>query len=305
MIRVSIAILHFGEISTTLECLKSLKKMNLGAIELSVLVINNDLRVEFPEELSNVEDKFKIKVINNEKNTGFSGGHNQGFNYALRSNSDYHVVLNNDVVADRNLIKELIKIFEKNEKAGAVSPTIYFTKGHEFHKDRYEKKDLGKVIWYAGGIIDWANLINKHRGVDDVDKGQFDKDEETDFATGACMMVPVEVIKTVGKFDDRYFLYYEDGDLNMRIKKGGYKVFYAHKAKLWHNNAASSSSGSDLQDYYISRNRMLFGMSYAPFRTKFALIRESFKILRNGRKWQKKGVMDYFLKRFGKGSYPI
>jgi len=60
-----------------------------------------------------------------------------------------------------------------------------------------------------------------------------------------------------------------------------------------------------LQDYFISRNRMLFGMTYARLRTKIALVRESLRILRNGRQWQKKGVIDYYLRKFGRGSYGI
>lgn len=303
MTKVTIATLHFGDISTTKACLDSLFKMDRSSIDLDILVINNDLRVIFPE-IKN-ENGIKVTVINNKKNTGFAGGHNQGFRFALKKNSDFHMIINNDVIVNKNLLKELINCFKNNKNVGIASPKIYFTKGHEYHKDRYSNDELGKVIWYAGGITDWDNLINKHRGVDEVDKGQFDKDCETEFATGACALLPREVIQNVKGFDERYFLYYEDGDINMRIKRKGYKVFYCAKAKMWHNNAGSSGSGSTLQDYYITRNRLLFGFTYASFRTKVALFRESLKILSSGRKWQKIGVKDFYFRKFGRGSYPI
>ena len=300
---VSVAILHFGEISVTKSCLESLRELDLSGIKLHVIIINNDLRVEFPE-VDKIGD-LSVKVINNTTNTGFSGGHNQGFRFAVKNGSDFHVVLNNDVSVHKNLIKELINTFKRNPEAGIVSPKIYFSKGSEYHKDRYKKSELGRVIWYAGGITDWKNLINKHRGVDEVDHNQYEEEGTTDFATGACMMLPLSVIKEVGGFDEKYFLYYEDGDLNMRIKNKGYKIFFSPNAYMWHKNAASSSSGSTLQDYYITRNRMIFGAAYAPLRTKIALMRESIRILLNGREWQKKGIRDFYLRKFGKGSYQI
>lgn len=300
--KISVSIIHFGQLQTTLSCLSSLEKISLLGIDLNVIIINNDPLFEFPD-IKDKFSKFSLFITNNSENKGFSGGHNQGFRFALKNDSDFHVILNNDVLVDKNFIRELLKCFKENKNLGIVSPKIYFTKGHEFHKNRYKKEDLGKVIWYAGGIIDWKNLISKHRGVDEVDSDTYDKESETDFATGACAMLPIEVIEKLKGFDNRYFLYYEDGDINMRIKKEGYRLYYYPKAIIWHNNAGSSSSGSQLQDYYMSRNRLLFGFTYAPLRTKIALLRESVKILFTGRKWQRIGVRDFYLRKFGKGSY--
>lgn len=302
MTEVTLSIIHFGDLKTTLNCLDTLDRMDYKNFNLQVIIINNDKSLEFPTK--NYKN-FKLSVINNKENKGFSGGHNQGFEFSKKINSDYHVIMNNDVLVHKDLIENLLESYKGNEKIGILSPKIYFTKGHEFHRERYSEKEKGKVIWYAGGITDWKNLINKHRGVDEVDRGQFEKDCATDFATGACAMISKEVIEKVKGFDERYFLYYEDGDLNMRVRKYGYQPFFCAKGIIWHNNAGSSSSGSELQDYYISRNRLLFGFKYAPFRTKAALFKESLKILLKGRKWQKIGIRDYYLNNFYKGSYPI
>ena len=161
--------------------------------------------------------------------------------------------------------------------------------------------------------MDWNNVIGKHHGVDEVDKSQYEKVEETEFASGCCMMVKREVFEKVGFFDERYYLYYEDSDFCQRVKAlptgrqgKGHRVMYAPKAVIWHKNAASAhGSGSSLQDYYITRNRLLFGMHYAPFRSKLALVRESFSLLLNGRQWQRRGILDFYLGKFGKGNYPI
>jgi len=95
----------------------------------------------------------------------------------------------------------------------------------------------------------------------------------------------------------------EDADHAQRIKKAGYKVLYSGKGWLWHKVSQSSGIGSELNDYFLTRNRMIFGMRYASLRTKFALLRESIKLLLSGRKWQKIGIKDYYLGNLGKGSW--
>jgi len=203
---------------------------------------------------------------------------------------------------NENLINNLVNLFEGN--IGIISPKIYFAKGYEFHKDRYKENEKGRVIWYAGAVIDWKNVIGKHIGVDEVDKGQFNSSMETEYATGCCMIVKKQVFEKIGLLNEKYFLYYEDADFSMRAKRNNFKILFAPTAFMWHKNAASAGgSGSPLQDYYITRNRLIFGFRYASLRTKLALFRESIKILQIGRDWQKIGVKDFYLKKLGKGSY--
>lgn len=298
MIRVTISIINFNGRRNTLDCLSSISKIARKDFDLEILVIDNGSSEKFgiPKGYRNV------RLISSNRNLGFSGGHNIGIKKALENKSDYILILNNDTILDGNLIKELLGTF--NENIGIVSPKIYFAKGHEFHKNRYKDSEKGHVFWYAGGQMDWANVIGKHRGVDEVDTGQYDKTQSTDFATGCCMMVKREVFEKVGFFNEKYFLYYEDNDLSQRTKQLGFDIIYNPKGVLWHKNAGSvGGSGSDLQDYYITRNRMLFGMKFAPIRSKFSLIRESLALLLYGRAWQRKGIMDYYIGRLGKGSY--
>lgn len=301
--KVIISLIDYNGKKNTIECLKSLDKINTDDIDTTILVIDNASKDRVLEKDLQTEN-IPVKLITNEENLGFSGGHNVGMQFAIEEDADYILLLNNDTQVDKDFMTELVKVAESDEKIAAVGSKIYFSKGNEFHKERYNEKELGHVFWYAGGITDWNNVYGVHRGVDEVDKGQYDTTEQTDFASGCSVLLNIKVLKEVGLFDDRYFLYYEDGDLQERIKRAGYKIFYAPKSILWHINAASSGgSGSPLQDYYISRNRMLFGFLYAPVKTKFALIRESLRIMLNGRQWQKKGVQDFYLKKFGKGSY--
>lgn len=297
---VFVSILNFNGKKDTIACLKSLEKINKESFDLKVLVIDNASKEKF--DLPQL-DNLQVGLIKNDKNLGFSGGHNIGIDHALKNGADYVLILNNDTTVDKNLITRLLNC---SKDAGIVAPKIYFYPGSEFHKGRYTKSEEGKVFWYAGGVMDWANVIGHHRGVDDVDHGQYDLVQSTDFASGCCMLVKKDVFAKIGLFDEKYFLYYEDNDLSQRARKAKFKIVYCPEALLWHKNAGSvGGSGSTLQDYYITRNRMLFGMRFAPLRPKFSLIRESLRLLTGGRSWQKKGILDFYMGKFGKGSYSI
>src|SRR5206468_7417532 len=117
------------------------------------------------------------------------------------------------------------------------------------------------------GKIDWNNVIGFHVGVDEVDTGQFDTPYDTETATGCCVLIKKSTLEKIGLLDEGYFMYYEDADYSMLLKRRGLKILYWPRAVLWHKNAsAAGGSGSPLQEYYITRNRLLFGMRYAPLR---------------------------------------
>jgi GT2 family glycosyltransferase len=309
MTKVSIVILNWNRANDTIECLKSISQLSTINYQLSVTVVDNG---STDNSVSIIEKKLKkivrkknveAEVIKNENNLGFAAGNNIGIKHALNHKAEFILILNNDTVVGKNLISELLKSAKKYLKAGVISPKIYFAKGFEFHKSRYRKSEFGKVIWYAGGEIDWDNVYGANRGVNEVDKGQYGKVLETDFATGACMFCRAKSLKDVGMFDEKYYMYLEDADLSQRMKNAGWKVLYSPKGHLWHKVAQSSAIGGDLNDYFISRNRLLFGMRYAKFRTRLALYKESLNLILNGREWQKKGVIDFYLRRFGRGSW--
>lgn len=302
MKKLFVVTVTFNSSKETHDFLESMRNVKTDDFSVDIVVVDNGSKQPFI--LGTSEKNDRTHLIRLDDNTGFTGGNNVGMQYALENGADYVMLVNNDTIVEPDLVKNLVKVLESNPRIGVTTPKIYFAKGHEFHKDRYKKEDLGKVFWFAGGYTDWANVMSIHRGVDEVDTGQYDKTEQVTFASGCCMMLRREVLGKVGLFDDRYFLYFEDADLNERIQRAGYTIFYVPSAVLWHINAGSTGgSGSLLQDYFQTRNRMLFGMKYAPLRSKIALIRESIRLFRSGRPMQRKGIKDFYLGRFGKGSW--
>ncbi|MFZ5366022.1 MAG: glycosyltransferase family 2 protein [Patescibacteria group bacterium] len=327
--KIFVVILNWNGKEFIFKCLDSVKKLEIGRaspkampaarnLKLEIVVVDNastDGSVEQikSEKLKMKNDKAKLKIIENNQNLGFAEGNNVGIRYALKNGADYVLILNPDTIVDENLILQLIsasggsafggKVARADSRIGILGPKIYFAPGFEFHKERYKPEERGKVIWYAGGRIDWNNVLSCHRGVDEIDRGQYDKVEETDFVSGCCMFVKKEVFEKIGLFDPKYFLYWEDSDFCQRAWMGGFRIVYVPGANVFHLDAGSSAVGGPLHDYYITRNRMLFGIKYASFRTKFALVRESIKLFFFGRPWQKIGIRDFYLWRFGKGSW--
>lgn len=280
MKKVAVIILNYDSQKDILECISSIRKSTYS--DFSIIVVDNSLSDVLKDDLPKLKE---IIYLPNYRNLGYAEGNNIGIKYALAGGADYVFILNPDTTVDKNCIEECIKGIQLG--ADIIGPKILF--------------DDKKTIWYAGGEIDFLNVLGGHRGLDEVDKGQYDKAEETDYAAGGAIFVKSQVFNKIGLFDGRYFLYYEDSDFCLRAKMSGFKIMYLPKALVFHKNAQSTGVGSDLQDYFITRNRMLFASKFLSFRTRFALLREGIKnILIPTRR---RAFFDFLFGKFGKGSY--
>lgn len=296
MTKVAVIIVNWNLKADTLECLASIGHLNLKNMDFSVIVVDNGSTDGSAEA---IKKKFpKVTLIEEEKNLGFTGGNNLGIDLALKNGAEFIWLLNNDTVVDKEALQELIKVFNGN--VGIAGSKIYFYKDREYHNERYQPGERGRVIWYAGGMIDWQNMYGSHRGVDAVDNGQFDEIIETDFVTGCSMLVSSKIFEKTGKLDEKFYLYLEDLDFSLRAKRAGFKLMFAPKSIVWHKNAGSSAGpGSPIHEYYQTRNRLLVGFRFAPLRTKMALLREALGIVVNGPPVKRSAVIDGVTGNFG------
>lgn len=297
MDKVGVIILHYNSEEDTRQCLNSLMHHRQDYNSLKLFVVTNQSSIKF---ISSLKKNYpKIDLIENKTNLGFAAGNNIGISKALGFGCEYILILNNDTIVTPDLVPKLILFAQQDSLIGLISPKIYFAPRFEYHKNRYTEIEKGRVIWYAGGKFDWSNIIASHRGVDEVDREQFNKSSDTDFATGCCMLIKRSVIEKIGFFDKNYFLYFEDVDYSVRAKKAGFKIKYYPNTYLWHKNAASSGKpGSRLHIYYQTRNRLYFGYKYAPFWTKKSLALESLKMFFKGDIYTR-AVSDYYLGKMG------
>lgn len=293
---VAIILVNWNGGKDTLECLASLYNL-VTHYEREIIVVDN---ASTDQSVEMIKRKYPdITLIKNQENLGFAGGNNIGIRYSLKKNYDAVWLLNNDTVVDKHSLEHLMQVLE-HPGTGITVSKIYFYPGREFHKDRYTKSETGKVIWYAGGTIDWDNIYPSHRGVDEVDHGQYDVQIKTEFATGCTMLIKKAVFERIGLLNEAFYLYLEDVDFSIRAQKSGFSVIYVPESVVFHKNAASSSgAGSLLHQYYMTRNRWLVGMKYAKLRTKLALFREILRFTTQHGVRQK-AAMDWLFHRLGK-----
>lgn len=271
-LKTTVIILNWNGLTDTIECLDSLSKSQTKQVDLSVLVVDN---ASSDNSVTVIKKKYpQIELLVNPANLGFAGGNNVGIRHSLKGGADYVVLLNNDTTVSPQTIEALVTE-SRAHKYALASPKIYFYPGNEFHRESYNHSERGKVFWYAGGHMDWANIIPSHLGVDEVDHGQYDLARETEFATGCCLAISKAVIDRIGVLDESYHMYFEDNDLCQRASRAGFKVGYIPQAHMWHKNAGSTGgSGSIKQAKLVNQSRIKFGLRYGSFRTKFALIRK-------------------------------
>lgn len=301
MTKIAIIVLNFNGEKYIGKCLESLRKLNTDGLKINFLVVDN---ASSDNSISYLEQNFsEFDLIQTGENLGYAEGNNVGIRRGLDLGVEWIWIVNPDIEVHPDSLKNLIAFSSSHARAGVLGSKVYFSPGFEFHKAKYKKSDMGKVIWYAGGRVDWDNIQSDHRGVNEVDSGKYDNASRVDFVTGASMLLKSEMLKEVGILDRKYFLYFEENDLCQRAMKSGWELWYVPQSIVWHANAQATGVGSALVDYYTTRNRLLFGMRWAPLRSKLALVRESLRLLYSGRRWQKRGIIDFYLGQFGKGSY--
>ena len=184
-----------------------------------------------------------VKCIRSERNLGFAGGNNLGISHAQ---GKYLFFVNNDTEVSMDDIERLINRIETSEHIGIVCPKIRF-----FYGDRH--------IQYAG-FTPMSRITCRNRGIgyNEADIGQYDTPRQTAFAHGAAMMARRDTVNKVGLMPECYFLYYEEMDWSMMMKRNGYQIWYEPSATVYHKESQSTGANSPLKTYYLTRNRLLF-----------------------------------------------
>jgi GT2 family glycosyltransferase len=95
--------------------------------------------------------------------------------------------------------------------------------------------------------------LTRHRGVRELDRGQFRSVEPTGYLTGCCLLAPRAVWERVGLLDERYFIYAEDADWCLRARAAGYRLLFVPTGRLWHKVSAASGAASPFKIYHRLR----------------------------------------------------
>lgn len=120
--------------------------------------------------------------------------------------------------------------------------------------------------------------IGSINGNAEIDQGQYDQSKEVEMMCGGAVLMKAEVLRKVGIFDEYFFVYYEDSDLSLRIRKAGYKIMYEPKAVVRHIHAGSSTEYSPFFTYHVWKNKPAFVIKNFGLRPSFYALKEISKI---------------------------
>lgn len=242
--KVSVITVNWNNFNDSAECLESLRKTTYSNFE--VIVVDNG---SGGDDVSLLKQRFgdSIRLIVNDKNSGFAGGCNIGIKDALARGADYVVLLNNDTVVAPDFLEGLVRVAQSDERVGIAGGKVFC----------YE---LPELIWFAGGIINYRTGRTPIRGSGEADKGQFDEIVRVDWISGCFMFISRDVLQAVGMLDERFFFGWEDVDLCVRAARKGFKVLFVPESRIWHKGF-----GIDKRDrlmgmpvYYATRGQFLF-----------------------------------------------
>jgi len=247
--KINIILLNWNGLKDTLECLESLLKIDYANYE--IVVVDNNSSGDDVEIIREQFGDFIKQIIVNKINLGFSGGNNVAIDFAIKSNADVVLLLNNDTIVEPDFLSKLVKASMEYPDAGILTPMINY----------YSNKS---IIWSAGGEISKIKASGFSFGYNNMNKF-YRKNYYCTFASGCCMYVKKEVFTKIGLLDEKYFLYLEDTDFCYRTYKAGFKILYAGESTIYHKvQSTTARENSLLPIYYSLRNRLYFAKKNFP-----------------------------------------
>lgn len=244
--RVVAIVLNFGGPGITIESVSSLLAMEHPALD--VVVVDNG---STDDSIARVEAAFpgllQLRIAHNQ---GISPGINLGLRHALEGGYDYALVLNNDIEAAPDMLREMLAVAERDPAIGCVGPKTYY------HGDPQR-------LWSAGGMLRFKESVTRERGDGELDQGQYDRDQPVDYVNGCAMLMRRAAIEATGLWHPVYFLGVEDADWCMRMKRQGFTCWYAHRARLWHKVSASVGVYKPGRTFHTGRSTAIFVRKFA------------------------------------------
>jgi hypothetical protein len=259
---ISIIIVNFCTRQLLHDCLASLR--NEGSSDLETIVVDNHsndgsaemVRNEFPE----------VRPIENEENLGFAKANNQGI---MLSRGEKLLLLNSDTVVRPGALQAMAEFLDSHPEAGGVtcrllnadgsiqacvsaqpSPVLLFFRlagvSRLFRGDRVRRVLRDHLASFLGATV--RSYFAPYSSSDSA--------VEVGNVSGACLMLRRSAVQQVGPLDERFFMYFEDMDYCIRLRKAGWKLYYVPRGEIFH--LVGQSSGGRMRNYSLHSYQSLF-----------------------------------------------
>lgn len=233
-VKVSVVIPNWNGMDSLGACLYSLLVQTFKA---RIIVVENgskDGSLEFLQQ-----NYPSVEVIVHKKNKGFAGGVNAGIRKSIADGDDFVALFNNDAVADKDWLQNLVNDLTINEDTGIATCKLMDS----------ERKHLDST---GDLYTTWGLPYPRGRGEPVSDK--YDDWVQVFAASGGASLYRVSMLQIIGLFDEDFFAYYEDVDLSFRAQLAGWKVRYVPEAIVYHQIGATSGKIKGFTTYQTIKN---------------------------------------------------
>jgi len=254
---ISIIIINYNVSKYLKSCIDSVYDSDIK-YPFEIIVIDNASTEPLDISLLNSEEN-QIKFIQLDDNIGFAGAANHAINQSLGSEI---LLLNPDTLVDKNTVQLLADYIIDNNNVGVVGCKVTFPSGKYQLSSKRHFPTLG-IIFTKLLKLDKLFSKNKYFGKYNYTYLNHNDLADVDSISGACMMFRKKTFKSIGQFDENFFLYFEDTDFCYRILKKEYKVVYNPECKIVHYKRESfknSNLSVNLEFYkslYIFYNKYI------------------------------------------------
>jgi GT2 family glycosyltransferase len=198
------------------------ESFNKAALNTQLIIIDNASKPKYREAL---QQALRQEVINTNHNGGFGYGHNQGFQHS--DNAEYHLVLNPDVVIHEGALETMVEYMDAHPEIGMMGPKVLYPDGEIQHLNkryptfftlfarRFLPEFAIKMPWVKRKLAEYVML--------DTD---YDAIQYPEYMSGCFMLFRADLFRRLGGFDERFFMYFEDTDITIRVNEVSKAMYY-------------------------------------------------------------------------------
>ncbi len=224
--KLSIIIVSFNTVNLLRDVLNNAKQHSFG-LDVEMIVVDNASK---DNSVGMVQEEFpEVILVQSAENIGFGAANNLG---AKTAKGKYLVLLNSDAFLKGNALQIAYEKMEQHPEAGLGGARLESRDGSLQPSSR-KFPNLWNHFLMISGNLDELKIPNT--------------DHQTDWVPGAFSIIPRKIFEQVNGFDERFFLYYEEVDLCMRIKQAGYQVWYFPEIEVIHLGGESAKTVSNLE----------------------------------------------------------